>query len=319
MIKPRGLILIALLALAAGAQDRNTNPVPQWPVDGRIPPEESDRFVFLTPDKHTIVVLVPEGSEAGINGPKRIVKVPLMNNLAPFVSASIRVEPSGVLSYRYVIGNGAQAEDAIGAWSLIIPPVDPSLRVTHVSHDNEQRWGGAPAFVAVASRSLFPDEPPGRYLTWFHQGNSLIPPGKKLDGFRLESSYRPGLTTAWFSSGKLVKFDQSWPKVVFQQLLLLEDRKWRQKNVPTIGPMFPPDTPVERIVASFLKGMDHMLQTGWINSSSPFTGEVINMLHALRQSTHSGKCRVLTARPGTRTEMAIATALRVSLDIGLRQ
>ena len=65
----RRLIFI-LVAAGVVAQDRAA-PVPVWPDDGRIPPQYSDRYVFLTRDKHTIVVLAPERPETGIAGPKK--------------------------------------------------------------------------------------------------------------------------------------------------------------------------------------------------------------------------------------------------------
>jgi hypothetical protein len=86
---------------------------------------------------------------------------------------------------------------------------------------------------------------------WFYQGDNLIQPASMLGDFVLESSYLPGLTTAWFSAGRLVEFDQSWPKEIFQQLYLLEDRRWREASVITVGPMFPPETPKEAIAEDF--------------------------------------------------------------------
>jgi hypothetical protein len=36
----------------------------------------------------------------------------------------------------------------------------------------------------------------------------LIQPGTSLGGFELQSSYLPGVTTAWFSAGRLIEFDR---------------------------------------------------------------------------------------------------------------
>lgn len=315
MVRTYQLIWFFLMVALATAQERNTVPLPTWPESGRISQELSDRYVFLTKDKHTIVVLVPANPEAGMSAPKKIVRVPLWNNLAPSLSVSITAIASGQLSYLYTVSNATQAEDALGAWRLIVPPSDPGLQVANPTSGGTFRWAGAPATAVIAKQAIFPDAPLGRYLTWFHQDDNVVPPGGALSGFGVESSYRPGLTTAWFARGKLLQLDQSWPREVFQQLGFLEDRQSVEKYVVTVGPMFPPGTPSETILESFQTGIDRMVKTGWLNPASPFTAEVVNALRELGHPKSLGERPVLRARPGTNTESAVAAALRFSLPI----
>jgi len=104
---------------------------------------------------------------------------------------------------------------------------------------------------------------------------------------------------------------------VFEQLKFIEDRQFREKYVVTVGPTFPPDTPRETIADSLRTGIDRMVQTGWLNPSSPFTTEVVALVRGLSRFKAPGGRRVVRARPGTDTEGAVATALRFSLNIGL--
>ncbi|HYM10671.1 MAG TPA: hypothetical protein VEU62_08060 [Bryobacterales bacterium] len=283
----------------------------------------SDRYVFLTRDGHTLVVLVPEAPEAGMTGPKKVVRVPLRNNLAPSVSVSVAAAGSGTLSYKYTVSNGDSAEDAIGAFTLIVPASHPTIRAKGPAAGEEPLWAGASVFgaPAIAKQAIFPEAPLGRYLGWFHQDDHVIRPGEELAGFGIESSYRPGLTTAWFSTGKPLgdDIDQSWPREVFQQLKFIEDRRWREKYVITVGPMFPPDTPREAIVASFRTDVDGMVNTGWLDRSSPFTVEVVTLLRTLGQPIRPGRGAVLRSPPSSNTENAIAAALRFTLGVALPQ
>jgi hypothetical protein len=247
-----GVSLITLALAGAGAQDRANDPVPMWPEDGRIPPQYRDRFVFLTQDGHTVVVLAPENAQTGIAGPKQAIRVALWNDIGPMIGASVTSVSAGI-KYEYAVANAKDAHDPIGAFTLIVPAGASDLKIRHIPIKGSP-WAGAAAYVAIAQQVIL-QKPPGRYLTWFYQGGNVIPPGAMLDGFIVESSYLPGLTTAWCSAGKLVEIDQSWPAEIFRQLRPLEDRRYREASVITVGPMFPPDTPKEMMIESFRKDL----------------------------------------------------------------
>jgi hypothetical protein len=65
-------LVVLLLTTGVLAQDRVASSVPTWPDDSRIPPEYADRRVFLTRDKHTIVVLAPEQAGAEWPAPPKL-------------------------------------------------------------------------------------------------------------------------------------------------------------------------------------------------------------------------------------------------------
>jgi hypothetical protein len=255
--------------------------VPTWPEDGRIPAQYGGRFVFLTQDKHTVVVLAPEPGQTDMTGPKQVIRVPLWNNILPRVSASV-TQVSGAIKYEYTIENSNEAKDPIGKFSLIVPAGVSDLKISHIPTKPGAPWAGAAAHAVIAQQA-FLQKPSGRYLTWFYQGDNLIQPAAMLGDFILESSYLPGLTTAWFSSGRLVEFDQSWPNEIFQQLYLLEDRRWREASVITVGPMFPPETPKDAMAQNFRQDIEQLIKAGLLSGSSQWVQEAVGILNELHQ------------------------------------
>jgi hypothetical protein len=312
-----GVSLIVLVLTAVGAQDRATDPVPTWPEDGRIPPQYRDRYVFLTQDKHTVVVLAPENAERGMAGPKQTVRVALWNDIRPMIDASMTSVSLGI-KYEYAIANAKDARDPIGKFTLIVPASVSDLNIRHIPI-NGAPWAGASAYAgaganfAIAQQVIL-QKPPGRYLTWFYQRGNVIPPGAMLDGFIVESSYLPGLTTAWFSSGRLVEFDQSWPAEIFQQLEFFEDRRFREASVITVGPMFPPETPKAVITETFRRDLEQLNKFQSIDVG--FAQAALRALDDVRRNPSAE--HVLQSVPNTSSERAITSALGISLGITVR-
>jgi hypothetical protein len=306
--------ILVLSGIAAPSDDRD--PAPIWPEDGRVPPKLSHQYVFLTRDKHAVVVLAPERPEIGIDGPKRPIRVPLRNEMVPSVRVSVtRAAPDRFL-YRYTTENGSAAADPIGSWSLIFPAEDQTIKTTPAATGHRSPWPGTPAGAPIAKHPLFPAMPPGRVVLWFHQTpEDFVKPGKSLIDFSVQSSFLPGLTTAWFSTGELLNIDQSWPREIMEQLAWLDDRRWRDKYVITAGPVFAPNTPREVIAESVSRSVKAMVGEGWLSTSSAFTAQTIHLLEKLRLGQHE----VLAPKfhPSTETEEALYLVLQLSLQVRL--
>jgi hypothetical protein len=158
--------------------------------------------------------------------------------------------------------------------------------------------------------------PRGRYLLWFQQPErNVVTPGKVIDGFTLKSSCLPGLTTAWLSSGELVNFDQSWPEEIFKQLELLEDFRFWEVFVPTIGPMFTSTTPKPLIAGELVKELQALVKYGWLRPASLFTKEALRLAQELITTNLSVRPRAMNTAPQTYTEKAVALAFQISLGI----
>lgn len=253
-------------------------------------------------------MLVPENPDAGFEGPKRVVRMPLWNDLAPIVSASIARLASGQCLYSYDVRNGAQAKDSIGRWNLIVPEgVYPLELVSPESGSRRLNLRGHPGATGVAKHPLFPDLPLGRYLRiWFYRDDKRIEPGEALKGFKLYSSYEPGVTTALFSSGNAPEADQAWPDKVMGVAL---PQYWYRidKFALTVGPVFPPETPAQERVARLQAQIQSCLKSGHLSASSEFVREAVE---ALRQFPHLPKTRAAKVRPTNEIECAMAVALR---------
>lgn len=289
------------------AQVGHVPPLPVWL--GESSTESQGPFVFLTPDGHELVVLAPVDRLAGMKSPKKMVRVPLMNDLIPSVTVAVnRYSPTG-LSYDYVVSNRKSAKDAIGNWSLVIPaaPFDVDV-VLHSAPGGGYIWGGAAAHVPIAKQAVFPSSFLGRYVGWFHDSENFIGPGEELQGFGVKSSYRPGLTTAWFGPGKLIEYDQSWPREIFEKIDQLEESRWREKYVITAGPMYPLGTPSAEIADALRANIKDMEKDRLLSASSPFVREVTSVLAKSQKPP-------LQNHPATSTEDAVATVLKFSLGV----
>lgn len=299
---------VLLLAGGAFAQAELADPLPIWPKDGRIPKDLSGQYVFVTGDGHALVLLVPKDPDAGLEGPKRIVRMPLWNDLAPSLSVTVTQSDSGQFLYRYDIRNGTRAKDSIGTWDLIAPEgVYPLELVGPESTSRRVNLRGHPGATGVARHPLFPDLPPERYLLmWFYRDDNGIMPGETLRGFELYSPYQPGLTTALFSSGIAPTADQSWPAKVIGVAL---PQYWYRGNkfALTVGPVFPPETPAQERVARLQAQIQSCLKSGHLSASSEFVREAAE---ALRQFPHLTEARAVKARPANEIERAMAVALR---------
>lgn len=311
-------LLVALVTVCVSgfrAQNYGEDPVPTWPGDRNSAAIPKGKFVFLTPDRHAIVVLVPQNKDVGIKGPKSPVTVPLNNDLKPSISVSA-LSSNGLFTYQYSVANGTDARDAIGSFTLVVPAKDSSLEVPYVTPVPGHAWPGAAAHAVIASQAIFPWVPRGRYLHWFQQPErNIVTPGKVIDGFTLKSSFLPGLTTAWLSSGELVNFDQSWPEEIFKQLELLEDFRFRRVFVPTIGPMFTSTTPKPLIAGELVKDLQALVKYGWLRPASLFTKEALQLAQELSTTHPPAQPRAMQAMPQTDTEKAVALAFQISLEV----
>ena len=306
------LVALAVGGLGVRAQNESPSPVPTWPGDRNAAAIPEGKYVFLTRDRHTIIVLAPHDKGAGLKGPKVPIRVPLKNDLKPSVSASV-LSSGGRFSYQYSLANRKDARDAIGSFALVMPAEDSSLEVPYVPPVPGHAWPGAAAHAVMASQAIFPWVPRGRYLLWFQQERNVVTPGKVIDGFTLKSSFLPGLTTAWLSSGELVIFDQSWPEEIFKQLELLDDLRFRQVFVPTIGPMFTSTTPKPLITGELVKDLQALVKYGWLRPASLFTKEALQRAQEFARTNLPP--RAMQTIPQTDTERAVALTFQFSLGI----
>lgn len=195
---------IPVIFCALAAEERPPAPVPTWSGRGSAPQGYAGKHVFLTPDRHTIIVrLPPDASESKL--PPAIIRVPIHNDFEPLIIADVLLESDGRYSYRYFVKNKKEATEPIGIVSLVGPVEDSKIEVQ--SADQDECWRGAPAYVRVARQPLFPLSPVGRYLTWVRREGRELLPGHSVDCMYVKSSFKPGLTAAWVAAANPPEFD----------------------------------------------------------------------------------------------------------------
>ena len=114
------MALVIVSVVGVRAQDDSSYTVTTWPGDRESATIPEGKYVFLTPDRHAIIVLVPKDKDAGLKGPKIPIRVPLRNDLKPSISISVLSSGGlgGLFTYQYSLANGTDARDAIGSFTL---------------------------------------------------------------------------------------------------------------------------------------------------------------------------------------------------------
>lgn len=329
--------ILAFCCWLPGAEEKL--PVPLWPEDGRIPPHLQNQYVFLTPDRHAVVVLAPESAEEG--GPRRPVRIELHNRIVPNVTACVQESSAGVYLYRYAISNDSAAKDAIERWAVTIPAGTARVKMRPVAGEQHDNWAGAdggPAIVpagvegraiipgpnghygliAAAQQYALPGAPPGRYARWSRRpdGRAVVA-GASRGGFGIESRERPGFTTARFFSGEILgnSIDHNWPEEILKQLSFLDDGKWTEVFSLTLGPMLPPTAPREEAVANFRAGIRRLIETGRLDAKSGFVAEVTEKLNAVGRADLPATALALKSGPSTEQESEVMSALVLTLGL----
>jgi hypothetical protein len=267
--------------------------------------------VYLSGDRHEIIVSLDD--EAG--KPPRIIRIPLWNHIVPTLRESLERSAEGTIHYEFTVGDGASATDSVGTWALLIPARPIPLLNPFGPQPPGKVWrGAASGTVVTVDQAAFGRVEKGRYLRWFPSTDSdIIAPGRTLNGFGVDSSSLPGFTTAWFASGRLVEFDQSWPQAVFQQLEKLEDKKWREVYLAAIGPMFTADDPPQAIAQNYTAGIKAWIQSGRLRGNSPFVADSMTALNRIFES--QADYRRIKAEPVTEDERLVFRAMQLSLGI----
>ena len=303
-------------------------------------------YVFITPERNALMVLLPQSLGADMTGPTKVVRVSLHNELIPTVSFSIRELPSSQWSftfrsvsgppsgippmpslveleaegrylYQYTASNGAGAKDIIGHWALVLPP-ETAARLEHTGDGQSAPWGSA--WLASRQPSWrqveVPGSPNGAFARWsVRETSARVPPGGSLGGFRVQSDRMPGFTTAYFSVS--VRDDENvldveeLPKEVSDQLGLLSEFHLTRQTALTFGPIFRPDAPRAEMVANFRAGVGRLIEKQRLDPQSAFTKEVLQALQT--PEPLPGQAVVIRSQPTNELEIEIMQALRISL------
>ena len=173
--------------------------------------------------------------------------------------------------------------------------------------------GVAPQAGLYAGPQLRVQANMGKFVAWGQGAKSTaIGPGTSQAGFHLSSSFRPGITTAYFYTGKALRVPAELPPAVADQLLPLLQPEKDYKGVLTIGPKYGQAHHDDIWIAGDLAyGIRRMVNSNQLPADSPFIAEVIAELTAI---TRNGKAVnfAFKAKPGSPLEQELATAVPLS-------
>jgi len=102
---------------------------------------------------------------------------------------------------------------------------------------------------------------------------------------------------------------------VFRQLELLEDHRFREVCMPSIGPVFPAGASRRAIAEEFHRDLEAMGKTAWVDPSSPFIVQAMRLLTELKESGKEAEEPALRVPAQTQMEEWIELALGFSLGI----
>ena len=269
--------LLAVLAVDALAQrDLATEfeAIPDWPEEGFVPEGWNDRYVFLDRNAKQMVLAYPvdlaEGKRAETPGRFRIERFDLTNQVDASISAD--VERSGSrFTYSYVVSNSARAKNSITSVLMPVPSFGDGDSIT-----GPALWGAAPSPSRIAALQRAIGRPHGVFLSWYANDPtsvddpdaSTIRPRGKLDGLRVTSGLKPGVTLAYVRGGSYPALRKDMPEAVLRQTDPIMQIEFSSQNVVTIGPKFDADSPKVEIAADFHRGLGLMIEAGQLDRRS---------------------------------------------------
>lgn len=286
---------------------------PTWPSSNEIPQSLQCQYVFVGPNRDMLIVRVPPDSAYARSGNPPVIRYDLHNRLNPEITARLIVDQQGNYVYEYVVDNAPSSVDSIGKWDLLIPATQ-----TEEPKISCGDWCGGTSFAPIMRQVEMPDQPKGRVVMWVRQnGGSPIAPSQSRRGFRIESSCRPGFTTALFHSGIWVNIDQDLPDEVFKQLEFYNDPTWGQIPALTFGPMFCAGSSRPAIAQNMISGINRLLETKRLDPKSEFVHDVLALVRSqLKEGAEDTGPIVHLPSGEMETEIGRALELNLSLRIG---
>jgi len=259
------------------------------------------QYVFREPSGE-IVVCYPDPVDPAV---RRTFRFWLQNRVDPQIEASVSRAEDGMYVYTYRLRNGPKAATVMWNWA-VVGPVHQEVRVEHPV------WFGRNARDAAAPQALLPSLPWGAYLAW-DGVDTPIRPGAEASGFRIQSAWSPGLTTA-YATGKAgtIKAPTELTREVEDQIIPLERAPVLKKTTVTLGPRFAPGTSVSAVVAAFRSDIADLLNEGLLDRNSAFVRELQQVLTRAAAVPNRGVLGVIGNAPQSRLETDLQLALKMA-------
>ncbi len=276
------------------------------------------------------VVCFPERLKTGQpdNGRMVLFRFEPQFLVEPLITVVLSRTADKRIVYEYAIANAASAKRSVAWFSLVAEHDDSSLTTEHPAWVTYGVGTPGPAHPVAPQAALF--EGPelrspanmGKYVSWSASDRApRIQPGASVGGFRLQSEWLPGLTTAYTHTNQVLRIPFELPPEVHDQIVPLLAPEHNYRATATIGPRFRPvngaprDT--ERIAADYERGITRLVRDRRLSGDSPFVVELRSVLAAAGKP--GGRDRIhFRSTPRTTLEREIAAAVAMALDLAPR-
>ncbi|MGL6161358.1 hypothetical protein [Microbulbifer sp.] len=281
------------------------SPVPIWPGDDVIPPELSDKYVFLDPEAGQMILAYPEGlgqPNTAKTGQMHIERLNLGNQVKASLSVAV-AKNKGKYVYRYTVENGKGARRPIKKFDIPVPDLGQDDEVF-----SPKKWQGAKAETQIRALQIATGQPSGFFLSWYNydeeerKDGPAIKAGEKLSGFHIESELKPGITMAYVGTGDYPALHGAMPQSVLEQAAPLMSIEANNQNVLTVGPKFPSDTHKLIIAGDFHLGISRMVRHGQLDGDSPAIQEALQVLEYYLKAAEAAEGAELEDFVGPRME-----------------
>ncbi len=282
------------------AQTQNT-PAPIWSGQGKIPESYRNRKVFLSPDRHSVILVLNDQNGAEQT---RILQLPLHNVIYPNLRVNIK-SSSAVFVYGYTLENGTRSVDSVTTFSAVVFP-DPELQT------GGDLWGRAAVSTAIVGKRIgLPGAPAGGLAIWYCAEMRPLAPGSATE-FTITTETRPGLTIASVEHFPHFEVSEEWPEEVIDQLNPVLDPAWIDQHLVTLGPRYSPDESAAKIAADYIIGIRELIRRNQIEHKSAFAHEAIAYLQAVSSGSSPSP---LKEKPQSKIEAEVLNALQLSLHV----
>lgn len=248
--------------------------LPPWNGVGERP--KDGKHVYRDPVTSELLIFVP--ALATEKRPDKVYRYRPPNQVAPIITNGIIREGSAYV-YSYRIRNGSDARISIGMWGIVGPGLDSELQLPHP----KWRSGRSQHTIVKGRFTVFPNT--GEFLSWFADtGDRVAPNAEEPVAFRIRSSARPGIATAYSGAVSALAVESGLPGEVAAELTPFMNWDAETVIVPTIGPRYGPDLTSRVIADDYLVGMQELVSAGWLSNQSRFFRAIAKLLQQCSRS-----------------------------------
>jgi hypothetical protein len=315
----RYLLSIALLLISLPAFSQQTGGVsvglslfPVYPLDGNIPADFKNQFVFVDPeDVLDLIVSFPEdlGSpdfNPDIPSSRRMLQIRSRKHVLPAISVQVTNDAQGMYLYRYTVANQLGAKQEISAMYF------SSATLSSDDVSQPQSWQAS--------------KPDGQ-IGWLAQtAQSRIQPGSSLGGFTISSKYKPGFSLAYFQGPAPAGLStEQLPPLVLEQLKPFLQLYGNSQAEMVIAPRYHSETTSPAIVPEFHGAVQSLIGQGKLSPDSVFIKEVMSVLRNYSNAAEeagdtpveefTGPPLEIKQKPAAGLESEIYAAMKFSLDL----